>query len=431
MRIQCVSDNPLLDTGFGTLIRAILWALHQAGHEIWVTAWAYDGVNPINHNPNAECDIEGNPLSGEDELPYQCRPLTGESRFGADRIEGYIDAIKPDVILAQGDPAFISDTYPGCRGSSALVRLAYEKGIPLVAYLAIDSHEQPEWVGQDIEFIDYPVVYTKWAANALHTQFPKIAGKIKTIYPGVKNLKYMGEKEKQILRDELPANLQEKTHILYSVFRNQERKGTGRLLAALRLLLAKRQDWVMIFHTMKDEPLVEQSLPLSEMIRRPRLKELLPFIFFETAPVPGTAILPKNQALNRSYGMADAYLCASKREGFCLPIGEAAMVGRPTIATDYGPMHEILTQNRGWLVPLIELPEHNPVSPYGQSEALVDVLKLTETIDHVLDADEERDERASRCRSWFVENCSWERIGPQWVELFEEIERNINGSKGG
>lgn len=421
MRIQYVSDNPLYDTGFGTLGRAILWALYQAGHEIHVTAWAYDGVNPINYNPDVECDIEGNPLSGEDELPYRCRPMTGKSRFGADRIEGYIDAIRPDVIFAQADPAFISDTYPGCQGSSALVRLAHEKGIPLVAYLAIDSHEQPEWVGQDIEFIDYPVVYTKWAADALHAQFPKIAGKVRTIYPGVKNLEYVAVQEKRILRDELPEGLKDKNHILYSVFRNQERKGTGRLLAALKLLLARRKDWAMIFHTMKDEPLVEQSLPLSEMIRRPRLQLLLPFIFFETAPVPGTAILPKSQALNRSYGMADVYLCASKREGFCLPIGEAAMAGRPTIATDYGPMREILTQDRGWLVPLIEPPEFNTVKPYGHPEALVDVEKLAETIDQILDADDERQARAERCRKWFVENCGWEQIGQQWVELFEEI----------
>lgn len=51
------------------------------------------------------------------------------------------------------------------------------------------------------------------------------------------------------------------------------------------------------------------------------------------------------------YAVADAYLCTSKAEGLGLPVLDAMAAGVPVVATDTGALHELLEDDRGYLVP--------------------------------------------------------------------------------
>jgi glycosyltransferase involved in cell wall biosynthesis len=50
------------------------------------------------------------------------------------------------------------------------------------------------------------------------------------------------------------------------------------------------------------------------------------------------------------YSCADAFLITSKAEGLCMPIIEAMAVGVPVVGTDTGAIHELLSDDRGFLV---------------------------------------------------------------------------------
>lgn len=51
------------------------------------------------------------------------------------------------------------------------------------------------------------------------------------------------------------------------------------------------------------------------------------------------------------YAMSDVFLLTSKAEGLGLPVMEAMASGLPVVATDTGAIHELLEDNKGFLVP--------------------------------------------------------------------------------
>jgi glycosyltransferase involved in cell wall biosynthesis len=51
------------------------------------------------------------------------------------------------------------------------------------------------------------------------------------------------------------------------------------------------------------------------------------------------------------YAVSNAYLCTSKAEGLGLPVLDAMAAGIPVVATDTGALHELLEDDRGFLIP--------------------------------------------------------------------------------
>jgi glycosyltransferase involved in cell wall biosynthesis len=67
--------------------------------------------------------------------------------------------------------------------------------------------------------------------------------------------------------------------------------------------------------------------------------------------------------LHNLYVASDVYLATSKAEGLCLSALEAMACGTPVVATDTGALHELLMDNRGFLVK----PEYKFRDPWGNS----------------------------------------------------------------
>ena len=79
---------------------------------------------------------------------------------------------------------------------------------------------------------------------------------------------------------------------------------------------------------------------------------------------------PADDQLAALYGQCTAWLFASRREGFGLPILEAMACRTPVIATPAGAAPELLAAGGGWLV--------EPESPSAMARAIVEACGLAD-----------------------------------------------------
>src|SRR5213076_2618834 len=80
------------------------------------------------------------------------------------------------------------------------------------------------------------------------------------------------------------------------------------------------------------------------------------------------SIQPKQEKLREIYAKADAWLFASRSEGFGLPILEAMACRTPVIATPAGAAPELLASGGGVLVP--------PENPAAIAQAIEQICAM-------------------------------------------------------
>lgn len=80
------------------------------------------------------------------------------------------------------------------------------------------------------------------------------------------------------------------------------------------------------------------------------------------------------KALWGLYAVSDVYLQTSKAEGLGLPVMDAMACGVPVVATDTGAMTELLSPDRGHLVPA----EYTFIDVWGNSKR--DMISISETV---------------------------------------------------
>ena len=103
---------------------------------------------------------------------------------------------------------------------------------------------------------------------------------------------------------------------------------------------------------------------------------------------------------NALIGLLDCLLSVHRSEGFGLALAEAALLGVPVVATDYGGTRDFLTPFNAWLVdhrPVRIGPGHDPYPADGEW-AEPDLGHAAAQLRAVRDAPEEAARRASRAR---------------------------------
>jgi hypothetical protein len=150
------------------------------------------------------------------------------------------------------------------------------------------------------------------------------------------------------------------------------------------------------------------SQPLLDLwLRRP---DLPPLTMIQRAPLKRPATLPANVRLITDY-IADAelrvlqnrhlfHLCPSETEGFGHHLVEGMSCGAITLATDAPPMNEMITQERGVLVPYARTGTQQLATTY-----FVDADAIAAGVERMLALSEsERRMRGDAARNWWEEN---------------------------
>lgn len=113
------------------------------------------------------------------------------------------------------------------------------------------------------------------------------------------------------------------------------------------------------------------------------------------------------------YALSDCFLLTSKAEGLGLPVMEAMSCGIPVIATDTGAIHELLEDNRGFLIPS----EYTFLDVWGNSKRdMIDITYATTVIDGLIGKD--CDNAPARR---FMEKRTWDIPAKQLGDKIEEL----------
>ena len=121
------------------------------------------------------------------------------------------------------------------------------------------------------------------------------------------------------------------------------------------------------------------------------------------------------------YCAADAYMSCSKGEGLGLPVMEAMSVGVPVVANTTGALTELLSGDRGWLVPYV----FKHIDPFGnQTRYYVDRDKMAETLHEVkklYEKDVLEIARRTLLARQYMESRKWDKPARQIEEAIGKI----------
>jgi glycosyltransferase involved in cell wall biosynthesis len=140
--------------------------------------------------------------------------------------------------------------------------------------------------------------------------------------------------------------------------------------------------------------------------------------------LPSPKIFQVNQGLpiamiNLLYNCSDAVLSTTLGEGWGLSITEAMATKTPIVAPDNTSLHEMMADNRGYLVPSGD----NPSAWFNLGSAdnerlrpLMNVDKAADAIEKLIKGELPDIEGAYK----WAQNNSWDNICKQWEKVFDK-----------
>lgn len=256
-----------------------------------------------------------------------------------------------------------------------------------------------------------------WAAVLLNMDavfFISELGKQEAIKAGLKNVEHLiigvdtvlwhpaTPDEKITLRKGL--GITEDEFVVLTVADNQERKNLWAGMESVRLLkqqIDRRVRYILV--TRKDSPVGWKLDDLS--IEMGLTKEMM--IFNRGLPV---------QDLWGLYAVADVYLQPSKAEGLGMPVLEAMACGVPCVATDTGALHELLKNEKGYLVS----PEYVFRDVWGNSRR--DMISTSKSANYLFNVSlRDKNLMARENALDYVEDRTWDIPVTQVHQKIEEI----------
>jgi glycosyltransferase involved in cell wall biosynthesis len=205
-----------------------------------------------------------------------------------------------------------------------------------------------------------------------------------------------------------------------SVFEWAQRKGPDVLLRAYVTEFKPDEDVTLILKTYaKDRPSADL---MPELLWRVEREIGVPFE--KTPPIVLLTGLLPNAEMPRLYATADAFVLATRGEGWGRPYAEALSSACPVIATRWSGHLDFLTDENSYLVDcrLVPTPRTVDVELYaGHRWAEPDVDHLRAQMRHVFTHREEARQRAERGRALMVKHWDWDVVIKLWISEFERL----------
>lgn len=297
-----------------------------------------------------------------------------------------------------------------------------------VMYYPIDATPKDEWITDCIAHIDYPVAYTEYAKAETQKIDPEIEPRV--IYHGT-NLDdfYYNTNRKDVatFRTNYFEGRADDKFLLTNINRNQPRKDVVRSMMILQELKKRgHKDILLYLHMAHDDAggnlLVmanDFNLKLGEDFLLPSPKA---FHVNNGLPI---------EVINLIYNTSDCLLSTTLGEGWGLSITEAMATKTPVVAPDNTSLHEMLADNRGYLVPSGANNSMWFNLGSGDNERmrpLTDVDKACDAIEKIKAGELPDIEGAYQ----WARDHSWDNICKEWLDVFEqasEYARQLNTPK--
>jgi glycosyltransferase involved in cell wall biosynthesis len=302
-KIVYMSDSPTVSTGYGRVSKELTVALHNAGHEIIVIGWGYQG------EPH--------------DYPFEIVPCnTHRENFGEDKLASIIQDYRPDILFTLGDP-WMSDFVP---------HMEERKTLCWISYFPIDGYPiPPEWHSW-LKNIDIPVVFSKFSFGLVK----EILGRNPFYIPhGVDTEVFKPLEDTKSIKQDILGR--DDLFVVGCVARNQPRKNLPALFKAFAKFAQNKNDVALYMHSQ----IRDVGWNLDELVARFNLGDKA----YSTNGFNAMTGVSDSE-LNRLYNMFDVMALPTMAEGFGLPILESQSAGTPVLVTDFSACTELVVDRQ-------------------------------------------------------------------------------------
>lgn len=403
IKVLAYCDSPTVATGFGTVSRNILEAIHITGK--------YDiTVLGINH--------WGDPHH----FPYDIWPVgfNGENDpYGRKKVCSMIPNMEFDILFFLQD-TFILDFVP-----PLVNHLKSKHKFKSICYYPVDGTPKKGWI-ENVEPVDYLVSYTKFGKDMSNKVHPnnKHGENIRIIPHGV-NTNDFHPIDKAIVSQfrEQYFGANNKKFIFTNVNRNQQRKDIPRTIAAFKLFKDQVSDDALLYLHMARK---DQGWDLEEVCKAYNLDIRKDVVFPENfGPNKGYPL----HVVNLIYNASDCIVSSTLGEGWGLSWVEAMASKTPVIMPNNTAMSDHITEDIGYLVnsgkdenlKIIIKNDNDVIRP------MVDVYDMVDKMARVYNNREEATAKAEKAYEIVTSKYDWQGdIANSWRALFEEAYSSIS-----
>lgn len=291
------------------------------------------------------------------------------------------------------------------------------KSFRWIYYFPIDAKPKENWIRDSLALADYPVVYTQYGYNEIIKQVPEVKYKLKQIPHGYDDTLFFPlpkNADRDKLRDHYFVGKANGKFVITNINRNQPRKDVARTMQIFRLFKNQVPDALLYLHMKSNDV----AYDLHEVARNynliPDEDYIIPKDFNEH---DGVSV----QVLNAIYNMSDVIMTTTLGEGWGLSMTEAMATKTPVIAPNHTSLTEML-EGRGTLVTAgksitdwVILQQDNE-----RLRPLVDIPEYVDKLVKIRQNYKEAEALAEKAYTYVKENLTWNTIGKQWVEIFND-----------
>lgn len=388
------SDSFMLPTGYSQVTRNILNGLYKSGADIHNLSFQNVGF-PSNF-------LISDRMIAPYNMYYMLHP--GETYGNMGSVEFYSQQIKPDVTAFLCDAFMIKwltdkiekDGKPATKRANVHGKTLF--------YFPFDSNEVYNGAKEVMETIDIRVAMSKFAQNLLKKQ----TGLDSHYIPhGVDPLIYR-PLPKPVVDKVRKDNGWDGKFVVGSIARNQSRKNLPALYKAFAEFSKDKKDVVLLMHCDPKDP---QGTDLNDLANKLGIGDKVVY------GMQRFSLGVPEYRINLAYNTMDVHVLSTTGEGWGLPIVESMATGTPNICTDYTTAKEIIG-DRGIRVPMAKGHPYI-VGQLNTDRALIDIDKLTKSLNQMYDNPELRAKYGQKGREHVLENYTWERVNRMWLSLLE------------
>ena len=279
--------------------------------------------------------------------------------------------------------------------------------IPIIDYVHME-----EWYNRNGGYSRYSAMYesvidktlvcNENSRKILINHFGKNENEVETVYIGVDENKFNPEKYN---KEELIKKYQVKgKKILSYICRISEQKRPMLFLKIIAKLKEKRQDFKVL--------VVGDGNLLNKMKEKAKELNIYDDIVFTGSLKDTTEI----------YAISDLTINCSLKEGLALTSYESLSMGVPVISSDVGGQKELITDEVGEIIPLMQDEKDIYLEKYNQKE----INDFVSAIDKVLN---NLNEYKKNCRQRIINNFTINKMIEKMTNIFEETKERPNELK--
>jgi len=400
LKVLAWSDAVVAATGFGTVSRHVLDALHRSGRY---------HIDQLAINYHGE-------FFDATKFPYQLSParlLDPNDAFGKTQLSRALTRGDYDILWILNDNDVVDDVVDELEKLRAQKKSRGAKVFKTIYYYPVDADVVPE-VSHMISFANVPVTYTEFGRQQTLKHFPALAQKMAVIGHGcdTQNFYPLDPETRRTLRARHMAINDPSTFLVVNVNRNLPRKDLPRCILAFREFKKRVPNSLLYLHCEAKEYGID-------LIRCCRLLGVSTRdVLFPEGMRLADGGFPV-EALNNIYNMADAFLTTTLGEGWGLTMTEAMCAGTPVVAPSNSSIPEILGSDgdRGYI--------YEPADLIWSDGAFRPLARIEQIVTKLHECYEQRGSASQQqiiARALqFAREHTWQQVCQQWLAVFDAV----------